>query len=662
MGSPDAGSFSPQDSGRLNGWKEIASFLGRGVRTVQRWEKTGLPVHRVVYEKGDIVFAFKREIEDWLRQAEGRRAMAEPKAAAAQEGPGQRRLAWWLAGTTAAVILAGFAWTQREPTPAFGGVPRQLTSSAGWESEPAISPDGGLVAYVSDEGDTVDLWVVDTRGGDPVRLTHDVARERHPAWFPDGSSLVFVSSRGGRSGLWKLPRFGGTPTLILTNAEEPAISPDGRLVAFSRGGDRSGSRIFVAALTDPDGARALTTDQDGLWNHQQPAWSPDGTTIGYAAGRDLWVVPAGGGSARRLTTDGEYDREPQWSSDGRHVYFASFREGNSALWRVAASGGRPVRLTPGSGPERFPTVSRSGSRLAYGTYFEDANVIIRDMVSGTEAQLGELRDDDQPVVGSDGRSVVYCSDRQAGEIALWYQELTGTGEPTGPPGRLTEGRGTLAQPSYSPDGRWVAYQRVIDGQRDIWITAVSGGPATQFTTDPALDIHPDWSPDGKAIAFISTRGGGQHLWVAPIANGHPAGAARQLTTGWHEEEAPAWSPDGSTIAFVVLNDRGGSEVWTVGAKGGDARPLTTGARAQRVAWEPSSGALLVSGYWNTDQVTIRRIDPAVPGARASEPLASLGTIPTLIDFAVSRDGRLLTFSRPDPRGDIWVLDAAQGKY
>jgi len=227
---------------------------------------------------------------------------------------------------------------------------------------------------------------------------------------------------------------------------------------------------------------------------------------------------------------------------------------------------------------------------------------------------------------------------------------------------LTRHSGSVAQPSYAPDGRWIAYHRVVDGQRDIWVAPVPAGPPIRFTADPALDIHPDWSPDGKAIAFISTRGGGQHLWVAPIANGHPAGAARQLTTGWHEEEAPAWSPDGSTIAFVVLNDRGGSEVWTVGAKGGDARPLTTGARAQRVAWEPSSGALLVSGYWNTDQVTIRRIDPAVPGARASEPLASLGTIPTLIDFAVSRDGRLLTFSRPDPRGDIWVLDAAQGKY
>jgi hypothetical protein len=82
----------------------------------------------------------------------------------------------------------------------------------------------------------------------------------------------------------------------------------------------------------------------------------------------------------------------------------------------------------------------------------------------------------------------------------------------------------------------------------------------------------------------------------------------------------------------------------------------------RVAWEPPSGALLVSGYWDGDQITLRRIGAAAPGARASEPLAWFGPVARLADFSVSRDGRLLAFSRPAPRGDIWVLDAVRGKY
>jgi len=245
---------------------------------------------------------------------------------------------------------------------------------------------------------------------------------------------------------------------------------------------------------------------------------------------------------------------------------------------------------------------------------------------------------------------------------LWYQKLSDTGAPDGAPVRLTQQRDSTAQPSLAPDGRQVAYHRVVDGQRDIWIAPIPPGPPLQVTSDPAIDMHPDWSPDGTQVVFVSERSGNQDLWVAPVADGRPAGPARRLTTGTQDDQAPAWSPDGSRIAFVVGNEFPGSEVWTVNAQGGEARPLTTGANALRVAWDPPSGALLVSGYWDADRITIRRVDSTVPGARPSAPLAWLGSLPTLADFSVSFDGRLLAFSRPDPRGDIWVLDATRGKY
>ena len=660
MGSPANQSSSPSDTGRLNGWKEIASFLGRGVRTVQRWEKTlGLPVHRIAYERGDIVFAFKAEIEAWQREASGRRAMAEEKPGGPPATHPWRRLA---VGAAAAIALAALAWSRLGPGPVPVSVARQLTSAPGWESEPQISPDGAVVAYVSDDGGTVDLWVVDARGGEPLRLTTGAALESHPTWFPDGRALAFVSSSGSSNVVLKVPRLGGTPGPLLNDADQPAISPDGTRVAFVRVGDGGGYRIFVASVSDPASTRMVTTSQDGLWNHEEPAWSPDGTTICYAAARDLWVVPAAGGRARRLTTDGEYDREPRWSSDGRYVLFSSFRGGSSGIWRVPASGGRPARITTGSGPERFASVSRDGSRLAYATYADNPDVVIRDLHSGAERQFGTLRDEESPVLSLDGRAIVYVSDRLAGQMDVWRQKLSETGQPDGPPTRLTNDSAGGAQPSCSPDGRWVAYHRALGGQRDIWVAPIPAGPPIQFTTDPALDVQPDWSPDGKQIVFVSDRGGGQHLWVAPVENGRPAGPARRLTTGSREEVAPAWSPDGARIAFVVANERLGSEVWTVGAKGGEARPLTTGASALRVAWEPRSGALLVSGFWGADQVTIRRIDPDTPGSPASPPLAWLGPIATLADFSVSQDGRWLAFSRPDPRGDIWVLDAVRGKY
>jgi hypothetical protein len=81
-----------------------------------------------------------------------------------------------------------------------------------------------------------------------------------------------------------------------------------------------------------------------------------------------------------------------------------------------------------------------------------------------------------------------------------------------------------------------------------------------------------------------------------------------------------------------------------------------------VAWEPSSRSVLVSGFWNTDQITVRRVDATVPGAPASEPLAWLGSHRDLVDLSLSGDGRLLVFARPNPRGDVWVVDAKPGTF
>ena len=581
------------------------------------------------------------------------------------EPPVGRR--WARSRAAAAAVLVGTAaialliWALSRPQGLPTGVPRQLTTGVGWEAEPAISPDGTMVVYVSEEANNTDIWIIDAGGGEPLRLTTDPATDDQPAWFPDGSALAFVSDRGGRRGVWKVPRLGGTPSLLVTEARDPAISPDGTRIAFVRSNAAGDSRIFVAPLNDPGTARMITADGEGLWDHVQPAWSRDGALICYAAQRDLWVVPAAGGHARGLTTDGEYHREPVWSPDGRFVYFSSAREGSFALWRVAAGGGRPVRITPGSGPERHPSLSFDGARLAYSTLLENTNVVVRDLVTGAEREVGGLRDEDQPVLSPDRRAVAFISDRRGGRIDLWLQPLTAGGEPEGSPQRLTDQPGSPAQPSFSPDGRWIAYQHAQEAQRDVWIAAAAGGAPVRLTDDPAADIQPDWSPDGRAVVFVSERSGAPQLWVVPVAEGRAAGRPRQVTTRPMNYQAPAWSPDGARIAFIGW-ERGEGDIWTIAASGGQPVRVTTGANARRVAWKRESGSLLISGFWGERRIGVREVSATGAAKGASEPLAWLGHDELLADFDVSRDGRLLVFGRQDRRGDVWVVEAQQGKY
>ncbi len=570
-----------------------------------------------------------------------------------------RVLSFPLAGLGILGILAGWLLLRSLAPPLPKSSPGQITSAPGWEAEPALSPDGSLIAYASDEAGQPDIWLVDSHGGSTLRLTDDPAADRSPSWFPDGTAVAFVSERGGRAGVWKVSRLGGSAMALVADAVDPAVSPDGRRIAFARPGPQ-GERIFVATLGDPESARRITSDGDGLWEHRHPAWSPDGKTLCYSGHRDLWIVPSTGGPARRLTSDDEVDVECVWSPSGRHVYFSSYREGTLALWRVPSGGGPAERVTLGGGPEVHPSLSTDGRRLAYSTFLQNDDVVLRELPTRREQRIGGLRDEFSPVFCPDQRALVFNSNRLGGRFDLWLQVISPDGA-LGAARRLTDHPGSVSHPTCSPDGRWVAYHRVLAGQRDIWVAPTEGGVAAQFTSDPAVDIHPDWSPDGSRLAFASERIGGSHIWVQPIAQGRPAGAARQLTTGAGVDTAPAWSPDGKAIAFIgMMGDW--ADVWIVPADGGGAaRRVTQGAAAERVRWERSSGLLIVSGKWGEEDISLRRVRPA--DGRDGEPIPGiLLRREAYSDFDASPDGKWLAFSREERRGDLWLLKAQEGSY
>ena len=321
----------------------------------------------------------------------------------------------------AAVATAWFWFDGRQMPAVVLGPPQQLTAGSGWQAEPAVAPDGSLVAYTSNESGNADIWLLDMRGGTAVRLTDDPKSDRSPTWFPDGSTLAFVSDRSGKPSIWKISRLGGAAALVVENAEDPAVSPDGLSIAFVRPDAGGFQRIHVAPMARPSEVRVLTTENNGLWDHRKPAWSPDGRTIAYYAARDLWAVSVAGGSARPLTIADAAEKDPVWSPDGRFVYYSSNRDGTRALWRVSVSGGAAVRLTGGQGPERHPSLTRDGSRLVYSTFVDDWDLVVRDLGSGQERQIGGERTDDSPVFAPDGRSLAFVSDRWIRRYDLWLQ-------------------------------------------------------------------------------------------------------------------------------------------------------------------------------------------------------------------------------------------------
>jgi len=560
---------------------------------------------------------------------------------------------WRLAAAVGALLLAAGAtvlWYETWRAARIElGPPQQLTASAGWQAEPAMSPDGSLVAYSASEGGNADIWLLDIRNGTAVRLTDDPANDRSPAWFPDGSTLAFVSDRGGKTAIWKIPRLGGPPSLVLENAEDPAVSPDGSTLAFSRQDASGFLHISIAPLANPHDVRVLTTEQTGLWHHQRAAWSPDGRTIAYQAARDLWAVSVADARATLLTNADAADTEPVWSADGRFVYFSSNREGARALWRAPAAGGPAVRLTGGQGPERQPSLSRDGTRLVYSTFVNDLDVVIRDLTSGKEQRLASDGNESSPVFAPDGRSVAFVSTRWIGRYDVWLQPIDANGA-RGDARRLTDQEGSVSQPAFSPDGRWIAYHRTLNGQRDIWVVPTSGASPVQFTADPGIDVEPDWSPDGRQIVFMSDRDGTPQVWAAPVADGRPAGPARRLTSGPPAAGSPTWSPDG-TIAYVGAD----GEAWIIAGVGTTpAHRLTKGADVQRLAWNRASGRLWAIGFWGAGVLSFRVIDIKAGDVRPPSPPVPVLVPKSGFTFDLSWDGQRLAVTRQDLRGHIWM--------
>ncbi len=539
--------------------------------------------------------------------------------------------------------------------------PLQVTHGDAWQLQPAISPDGGKIAYASNESGNLDIYVIDVRGGNPLRLTREASQDRSPAWFPDGSSIAFVSDRSGQKSIWKVGQLGGAATPLVADASWPAISPDGKTIAFSKVAPGGDDRIGVAPLDFPDSVTILTGPEDGTWEHINPAWSPDGSKICYATRHNLWIVPSKGGDAWRLTRDGTLDAEPAWSPDGRYVFFSSRREGTLALWRVAAEGDTPERLTMGVGQECSPSISRDGTRLAYSTRSWEPDIEIRDIKSRRDIRLAGLSGGSHPGIAPDKSGVVFISDRWGPKADLWLQPLGGR-DAAAEPVRLTDHPGNASHPVFSPDGRWIAYYRIVGEERDIWIVPSSGGQPARFTDDPANDIHPAWSPDGSLIVFSSERGGGIHLWVAPVRNGGPAGPAKQLVAGDVSAYAPCWSPDGSQIAFLGL--RGNEwEIWVAPyEEGAQPTQVTRGANAMRVRWEGPTGRLLVSGTWGTGEYELRRVWLDGSRMESLDPPVRFGPEGAGALFDVSADGGLVAYCRQKLKGNVWVLEAEKGSF
>jgi eukaryotic-like serine/threonine-protein kinase len=205
------------------------------------------------------------------------------------------------------------------------------------------------------------------------------------------------------------------------------------------------------------------------------------------------------------------------------------------------------------------------------------------------------------------------------------------------PQRLLGDIGEVNSPAISPDGKMIVYSKgAPDTQRrDIWMYDISRSAASRFTFDPADDLNPTWSPDGRRIAFTSDRKGVRDIYLKDI-NG--AAAEELLLETEYEKNVEAWSPDGRYILFNQVTPNHERELWAVAATRG-SEPFAVVAESKPVrkgVFSPNGRFLAyVSGESGQDEVYVR---PFPKGGRKWQLTRQGG-----LDPRWSRDGRELFY-------------------
>ena len=561
-----------------------------------------------------------------------------------------------IGAAVAGIAVATLLHQMPQPeAPEFSRVVR-LTSGPDRELGPAISPDAKWVAYLSDAGGKVNVWVKFLAGGEPANLTAGTGLEVSSGTgiggidiAPEGNRIAIMARTGSglRYSTWEIaaPLPGRPRRLLEENLLGMRWSPDGKRITFINAGGAAGDALWVA---DADGGnrRQLIAAQDAMHLHW-PTWSDDGyiyfirtfSTIVNLDQSEIYRIDANG--ARAMEPVVETLRRAQYPVPLRSqkglIYSANPLTAEMRLWWRSADGRVTRQLVSGVGDYSEPRASADGSALV-STLYELRQSLVRIAVSPAAPVITPVTDgyhgDLDPVVSPAGDEIVFSSSRE-GNRHIWIARLDGTDARP-----LTSGPSQDDRPAFSPDGRQVAFASDRGGTRAIWLMPADGGSPRKLVDAASTGIT--WTRDGQFIIYSAAAGAGPGLFKLPVAGG----ASERVTTPFFASE-PTASPTRDLVAYLSTRREGGLVTSSV------AFIDSTGKAVNLTLPDPPTGAGFANGLlsWSPDG---RRL------AVVRQPTNSAADIwVTEPGISWTRDGTQLIIGRHDWTSDIVLIEGGK---
>ncbi len=352
----------------------------------------------------------------------------------------------------------------------FPGIRTQrLTFAAGLDSDPALSPDGTKMAYVSSPNRTFQITVLDFKSGKHEQLTFSLSPKRNfsPSWSPDGDRIAFASDRDGDMDIYIMDANGRDVSNLtddsLWNDSSPHWSPVSNNIVFISYCGTEWDEVYL--LDVQTGIQRKLTSSSYFAAH--PRWSPNGSQIAYLSthvplpafvqpNTAIWRVKSDGSDLEKIVTQGETNTHPKYSPNGEWVAFESYIDSNSDIYTLNINTQELIRLTTHHGYDSYPDWSPDGERIAF-------------------------------VSGRDGNLDIFT-------MTVNREQLT----------NLTMNGFSEHHPTWSPDGERIVFSRRMgDTSTRIFVIDSDGENEVELVDLPISNTFPTWSPRGDKLAFVN---------------------------------------------------------------------------------------------------------------------------------------------------------------
>jgi tricorn protease len=413
-------------------------------------------------------------------------------------------------------VYAGDLWTISKD----GGLARKLSSPKGQELFPKFSPDGQMIAFSGNYDGNTDVYLISAEGGTPERLTHHPDADLVVEWYPDGKYILYRSQMLSPSyrfnRFFKQPTEGGIPeTLPLPYGELASFSPDGNHIAFQ-----------------------LISREFRTWKRYRGGMASD-----------LWLYNFSNNTSEKFTDFEGTDAVPMWHQ--KTIYFLSDRDEHKKLniWAYDLNTKQNRQITNFTEYDvKWPSIGPDA------IVFENAGKLhLLDLDSETSQPISIQVPADLPEVRVQlkdaSKNIQSFSLSPSGKRALFEArgEVFTVPEKHGSVRNLTNTSGVAERfPTWSPDGKYVAYFSDQTGEYELYIRLGDGKvKGRQITTGgECFRYSTVWSPDSKLIAFNDKTGS---LFIVDIAEGKPRLVDKDE---WFRITSYSWSPDSRWLAYA----------------------------------------------------------------------------------------------------------------